>query len=88
MRATTWRLRIALVESTCNDLRTKRSDVKARYTGSYNTDPAEKVRDMEVTISREEFAKMAKSVPYTIEPVNGKKGYEWKVREGVTVTRD
>ena len=31
---------------------------------------------------------MARGVAYTLHPVNGKQGYEWKVREGVSLTRD
>jgi hypothetical protein len=30
---------------------------------------------------------MEKDVKYTLHKVNGVKGYEWKVRDGVTVTR-
>ena len=44
-------------------------------------------RELEVIIPAAEFAKMAKGTAYTLHPVNGKKGYEWKVPEGVTLTR-
>jgi RNA polymerase sigma factor (sigma-70 family) len=63
-------------------------DVKARVGGTYYTHATTKLREMEVVIPAPEMAKMAKGVAYTIHPVNGKKGYEWKVRDGVTVTRE
>jgi RNA polymerase sigma factor (sigma-70 family) len=63
-------------------------DAKARLEGAYYTLPAENLREMQVIIPAAEFAKMAKGVAYTIHPANGKKGYEWKVRDGVTVTRE
>jgi hypothetical protein len=63
-------------------------DVKARLGGSYYTAPAENLREMEVTIPPAEFAKMARGVAYTIHPTNSTKDYSWKVRPGLTVTRE
>jgi hypothetical protein len=63
-------------------------DVKARVTGNFITYISEKVRDMEVVVAADEMKKMEKGVAYTLHPVNGKKGYEWKVGDGVTVTRE
>lgn len=62
-------------------------DVRGKLSMSFYTHASENVRDMEVVLPREEYAKMAKDVPYTIHPVNGVAGYQWKVREGVTVVR-
>ena len=41
-----------------------------------------------MVIPSAEHAKMARGVAYTLHPANGKKGYEWKVNEGVKLTRD
>jgi hypothetical protein len=65
-----------------------RPDVKARLGGTYHTLASEKVREMEVIIPATEFANMARGAAYTIQPVKGKNGYEWKVRDGLTVTRE
>jgi hypothetical protein len=64
-----------------------RPDVRARLTLGFYTDATNGVRDMELFIPPGEYATMAPGVPYTLHPVNGKQGYEWTVREGVTVTR-
>jgi hypothetical protein len=42
--------------------------------------------ELEMVIPAAEYAKMTKGA-YTLHPVNGKKGYEWKVRDEVTLTR-
>ena len=41
-----------------------------------------------VMIPAAEYAKMAKGTPYTLHPVNGKPGFAWKVKEGLTFTRE
>ena len=51
------------------------------------THASRNLRELEVVIPAAEYAKMAKGVAYTLYPLNDKKGYEWKVREGVTLTR-
>ena len=61
-------------------------DVKGFLTMSFVTASTD-VRDMEVLIPAEEFAKMAKGVAYTIHPINGKAGYTWKVKDGLTIAR-
>jgi hypothetical protein len=43
--------------------------------------------ELEVVVPPAEYAKMAKDVAYTLHPVNGTKGYEWTVCDGVTLTR-
>ena len=39
-------------------------------------------------IPPEEYTKMARGIAYTIHPVNGKPGYTWKVKDGLTITRE
>jgi hypothetical protein len=63
-------------------------DVKARFDGWYYTQASSKHRELSVVIPADEFAKMARGVPYTIHPANGKKGYQWLVRDGLTLTRE
>jgi hypothetical protein len=63
-------------------------DVKARVGGPYFTQSSANLREVQVVIGPQEFARMARGVPYTIHPANGKTGYEWKVRDGVTITRE
>lgn len=45
------------------------------------------IRALEIVIPREEYAKMVKGVPYTIQPLNGHQRYQWKVHERLTITR-
>jgi hypothetical protein len=62
-------------------------DVKAHFAGPYVTAPADNVREMEIVIPPEEYARMARRVAYTIHPVNANGEYRWRVAAGVTVTR-
>jgi RNA polymerase sigma factor (sigma-70 family) len=64
-----------------------RPDVKGHITMSFWTAPADKVRELELEIPPDEFAKMAKGVPYTLHPVNANPRYQWKVGPGLTITR-
>jgi hypothetical protein len=64
-----------------------RPDVKATLTMSFFTQASTKLREMEVAIPKEEYAKMVKGAAYTLHPVNGVKGYEWKVKEDVKLTK-
>jgi hypothetical protein len=64
-----------------------RPDVRGKIRLSFWTDPSKDVREIEVVIPPDEFAKMAKGVSYTLHPVNANPRYRWKVREGVTITR-
>jgi hypothetical protein len=63
-------------------------DVPCQLSRGFVTRKSAELRELEVIIPAAEFAKMAKGVAYTLHPANGKKGYEWKVRDGVTLTRD
>jgi hypothetical protein len=44
--------------------------------------------ELEVVIPAAEYAKMARGVAYTLHPINGRKGYEWRVRDALTLTRE
>jgi hypothetical protein len=63
-------------------------DVSCQITMNSYTDPSRDLRELEVVIPAAEYAKMAKGLPYTLHPVNGTKGHEWTVRDGVTLTRE
>jgi hypothetical protein len=65
-----------------------KSDVKGQIQTSFWTHASSNLREIEVIIPPDEFAKMAKGVPYTLHPVNSNPRYQWKVREGVTITRE
>jgi hypothetical protein len=65
-----------------------RPDVKGQVQISFYTQESKGLREIEVVIPPAEYAKMAKGVPYTLHPANGKPGYKWKVKEGLTLTRE
>jgi RNA polymerase sigma factor (sigma-70 family) len=65
-----------------------RPDVKARVEMGFFTNSSTGMREIMVLIPSAEYAKMAKGVPYTLHPVNGRPGYRWKVKEGLTLTRE
>jgi hypothetical protein len=64
-----------------------RPDVSGRISMNFYTDHPNGLRELEVVIPAAEYGKMVRGVAYTLHPVNGKKGYEWGVREGVKLTR-
>ena len=63
-------------------------DVSCQISMNFYTASSRNLRELEVIIPASDYAKMTKGVAYTLHPVNGKKGYEWKVRNGVGVTRE
>jgi RNA polymerase sigma factor (sigma-70 family) len=65
-----------------------RADVKAQVQMGFFTSFPSGIREIMVLIPSAEYAKMAKGVPYTLHPVNGRPGYKWKVKEGLTFTRE
>jgi hypothetical protein len=65
-----------------------RPDVKGQIQMSFWTWAKENLREIHLVVPSGEFAKMAKGVPYTLHPVNSNPRYQWKVREGVTITRE
>jgi hypothetical protein len=62
-------------------------DVKCQVTTNFYTNRSGGLCELEVVIPPGEYAKMARDVAYTLHPVNAAKGYEWKVRDGLTLTR-
>jgi Transglutaminase-like superfamily len=63
-------------------------DVACLVTMDFITDTSRNLCELDVAIPAADYAKMVKNVAYTLHPVNGKKGYEWKVRDGLTLTRE
>jgi hypothetical protein len=63
-------------------------DLSCEITMNFWTKPPAQLRELEVIIPPAAYAKMAKGVAYTLHPANGKKGYEWRVRDGLTLTRE
>jgi RNA polymerase sigma factor (sigma-70 family) len=63
-------------------------DVACQISMNFYTNHSENLCELEVVIPAAEYAKMAKAVAYTLHPVNGKQGFEWQVRDGLTVTRE
>jgi hypothetical protein len=62
--------------------------VKGEMQMSFWTHGPSKLRDILVVVPSEELAKMAKGVAYSIEPVNAAADYKWKVKGGLTITRE
>jgi hypothetical protein len=62
-------------------------DVSCQITMNSCSDSSANLRELEVIIPKAEYDKMAKGVAYTLHPLNDKKEYAWKVRDGVTLTR-
>jgi hypothetical protein len=65
-----------------------RPEVSCRVTMNSVAGGAGNLRELEVIIPPAEYAKMATGVAYTLHPANGKTGSEWKVRDGVMLTRE
>jgi hypothetical protein len=63
-------------------------DIKAEMEMSFWTDSPSNLREILIVISQKEFAKMVKGVAYSIQPVNSVADYQWKVKEGLTITRE
>jgi tRNA A-37 threonylcarbamoyl transferase component Bud32 len=63
-------------------------DIKGQLSLNFFTHETTKLRDMEVVIPAIEYAKMARGVAYTIEPVNSHPVYKWKVQTGVQLVRN
>jgi hypothetical protein len=63
-------------------------DIKAEMQLSFWTHAPIDLRDILIVIRKEEFAKMAQGVAYTLHPANSVAEYKWKMKEGLTITRD
>lgn len=55
---------------------------------NFYTHQSQNLCELEVVIPAAESAKMARGVEYGLHPVNGRKGYQWEVREGVVLRRE
>ena len=65
---------------------TSRPEIHCSLSMGYVTDPSANVRDLELTILPEDFTKMSRGVPYTLHPKNAIADYQWRVKEGLTLT--
>jgi hypothetical protein len=63
-------------------------DVNAELQMSFWTDGRAGLREILVVIPADQLARMAKGVAYTLHPVNTNPDYHWKIKEGLTVTRE
>jgi hypothetical protein len=63
------------------------ADVPCRISMSFYTHRSRNLCELEVSIPAANYGKMARGVDYKLHAVNGKKGYEWVVREGVGLRR-
>ena len=63
-------------------------DVKGQVQPSFWVDDRSGLREILLIVPRDQYAKMARGVTYTIHPVHAVGGYEWKVKDGVTITRE
>jgi hypothetical protein len=61
-------------------------EIHCRLSMSYVTDPSANVRDLELTLPPEDFAKMSRGVPYTLRPLNAVADFQWRVKDGLTLT--
>jgi hypothetical protein len=62
-------------------------DVQGRITTSSITWHSHNLHEIEVIISRDEYAKMEPGLAYTLAPRNEVAGYEWKMKGQVTITK-
>lgn len=65
-----------------------RPDVPCQVSMNFYTGGPEKLCELEVVIAPAAYSKMASGVPYSLHPLNGKKGHRWKVRDGLSLTRE
>ena len=63
-------------------------DVPCEISMNFYTHASSNLRELEVVIPADAYARMERGVPYTLHPVNGAEGYRWKVSRGLTLTRD
>jgi RNA polymerase sigma factor (sigma-70 family) len=63
-------------------------DVTCEVSMSFYTQHSRNLCELEIVVPSAEYAKMAQGVAYALHPVNGKKGFQWKVADGVRVTRE
>ncbi len=62
-------------------------EIKGEVQLSIWADSAGGLREILLVIPKGEYAKMASGIEYSIHPVNSTAGYQWKVKEGLTIRR-
>jgi hypothetical protein len=62
-------------------------DLSCEVSMNFYTHHSRNLCELEVVIPSADYVKMASGVAYTLHPVNSKKGYEWLVKEGLTIGR-
>jgi hypothetical protein len=62
-------------------------DVSCQISMNFYTHRSRNLCELEVVIPAAEYAKMKKGVDYTLHPVNAVADYQWRVKDGLTVTR-
>jgi hypothetical protein len=63
-------------------------DVRGHVQHSFWSDGSVNLREILLVVPKGEYARMAKGVAYTIHPVNATAGHQWKVKDGLTITRE
>jgi hypothetical protein len=63
-------------------------DVMGQVQLSFWTDGNTKLREILLVVPKNDYAQMAKGTAYTIHPVNDVANYKWKVKDGVTISRE
>jgi hypothetical protein len=63
------------------------ADVEAYASRGFWLDSSQDVRDFYVHIDPPQFARMARGVAYTLEPVDATSSTRWEVSAGVTVAK-
>jgi hypothetical protein len=62
-------------------------DIHARITTSSITSHSRNIHEIELRIPADEYTKMSPGVEYTLTPPSAVRGYEWKTKQPVTITR-
>jgi hypothetical protein len=62
-------------------------DVLCQMSMNSVTGGSANLRELEVLIPTKEYAKMTAGTKYTLHAVNGKEGYEWKIKGNLTIER-
>jgi RNA polymerase sigma factor (sigma-70 family) len=63
-------------------------DVKGQVQLSFWVDGRVGLREILLAVPKSEYVKMAKGVAYTIHPINSTAGYQWTVKDGLTISRE
>jgi hypothetical protein len=63
-------------------------DVSCRISMNFYTRRSRQLCELEVVIPPADYAQMTRGVAYGLQPLNAKKGYEWRVGDGLTVVRE